>query len=49
MDRGHPMFRELMGDSKEFHMMLMELPRIVDRALAHYSETLGTDEAVKSI
>jgi hypothetical protein len=44
MDRGHPMFRELMGESKESHMLLMEIPHIVDRALARYSDSLEKDD-----
>lgn len=44
MDRGHPMFRELMGESKESHMMLMELPHIVDRALSRFSDSVEKDD-----
>lgn len=29
--RGHPMFREMMGDSKESFMAITELPHIIDR------------------
>jgi len=44
LDRGHPMFRELMGESKESHMMLMELPHIVERALSRISDSLEKDD-----
>lgn len=44
MDRGHPMFRDFMGESKESHMMLMELPHMVDRALSRFSESIEKDD-----
>jgi hypothetical protein len=49
MDRGHPMFRELIGDSKEAHMMLMELPHIVDRALSRLSDSSDKDDTADLI
>ena len=44
IDRNHPIFREMMGDSKESHMMVMELPHIVERALTRFSDSLEKDD-----
>lgn len=38
LERGHPILRDLLGESKESFMFAMEVPRIMDRALARYTE-----------
>lgn len=44
IDRGHPAFRELFGEGKDSYMFAMEMPRIMDRALARYTELAVADQ-----